>query len=84
MGFDEALKLVEKGYKIRRKGWNGKGQFVTLGHMRSCVLEDGTVIEDPNHDDIGSKFLMFFGTSGHQCGWLASQADMLAKDWEVL
>lgn len=25
----------------------------------------------------------FVGTSGYQCGWLASQADLLADDWEV-
>lgn len=43
----------------------------------------GTIIIDPTHLNIGSKFLLFVGTSGYQCGWLASQADLLADDWEV-
>lgn len=34
--------------------------------------------------EIGSKFLMFVGNSGYQCGWLASQADILDEDWEVV
>ena len=28
--------------------------------------------------------LAFVGTSGVQMGWLASQADMLADDWEIV
>lgn len=26
----------------------------------------------------------FVGTSGVQMGWLASQADMLAEDWQIV
>lgn len=37
-----------------------------------------------NHDTIGNKALAFVGTSGVQIGWLASQADMLATDWEIV
>ena len=36
------------------------------------------------HEDIGSKAIAFCGTRGIQMGWLASQADMLAEDWELV
>lgn len=83
MKIGEALKHLEAGATISRRGWNGKSQYVTLAHMDSCTLPDGTAISDPSHVNIGSNFLLFVGNSGYQCGWLASQADLLADDWEV-
>lgn len=37
-----------------------------------------------DHDAIGNNALAFVGTSGVQLGWLASQADMLADDWQIV
>lgn len=84
MTFGEALERCKHGEKISRSGWNGKEQFVVLARMKECVLEDGTVIICPEHDAIGNNFLLFVGTSGYQCGWLASQTDMLANDWVTI
>lgn len=84
MGFDEALKALKSGEKITRTGWNGKGQYVVVAYMQEAMLSTGEAIFEPEHEAIGSKFLMFVGTSGYQCGWLASQADILAEDWEVV
>ena len=36
------------------------------------------------HDAIGNKAIAFVGTSGVQLGWLASQSDMFAEDWETV
>lgn len=84
MSFEEALNQLKKGKKIQRKGWNGKTQYVQLAYMVECICSDGNRIYDIHHNEIGSAFLMFVGTSGYQCGWLASQADMLALDWQVV
>lgn len=84
MNFGEALKAIKNGKKAKRKGWNGKEQYVVLAYMKTCATKAGEVVIDPEHENIGSKFLMFVGTSGYQCGWLASQADMLADDWEIV
>lgn len=81
MSFSEAIMYLKNGYKVCRKNWNGKSQYICLAYMTECRLLDGTRINDPLHDNIGSKFVMFVGTAGYQCGWLASQADMLANDW---
>ena len=84
MNFGEALEAIKNGKKAKRKGWNGKEQYVVLVYMQLCITSSGVSINEPEHTDIGSKFLMFVGTSGYQCGWLASQADMLAEDWEIV
>lgn len=84
MGFNEAIQQLKNGKKISRSGWNGKKQCVCLATMERAVLSDGTILLNPLHNEIGANFLMFVGTSGYQCGWLASQADMLADDWGVV
>lgn len=84
MTFSMALNALNSGQKISRMGWNGNNQYVQLAFMQECILSDGTVIQDPEHLDSGSRFLMFAGNRGYQCGWLASQSDMLAEDWRVI
>ena len=83
MDFSEAIKNVKSGKKISRVGWNGKKQYVELATNISYIGADGVVV-NVNHEAIGNKALAFVGTSGVQIGWLASQADMLAEDWQVL
>lgn len=29
-GFDEAIKYLKRGMKVKRKGWNGKDQYIEL------------------------------------------------------
>ena len=82
MTFGEAINKVKEGAKIARKGWNGKNQYVELATRISYINVQGEVV-NCEHEAIGNKALAFVGTSGVQIGWLASQADMLANDWEV-
>lgn len=82
MNFGKALEEVKQGKKVARKGWNGKKQHIELATSISYVTADGDVV-NCNHDAIGNNAIAFVGTSGVQMGWLASQADMLAEDWEV-
>lgn len=73
MNFGDALARLKAGGKVARTGWNGKGMWIVLipGDIRA-----GNKIMDPC---IGMNTAQ--GTM--QPGWLASQADMLAEDWEV-
>ena len=79
----EAIEAAKKGKRIARKGWNGKGQYVELAKAISYKSPTGAVV-NAEHDAIGNQALAFVGTSGVQMGWLASQADMLADDWEIV
>lgn len=80
--FGWAIDLLRHGYKMCRRGWNGKKQYIELATCISYVGHDVGVV-NVNHENIGNKATAFVGTSGVQMGWLASQADMLADDWEL-
>lgn len=79
-GFGDAIKYVKRGLKVKRKGWNGKNQYIQLATGILYNTADKTIV-NCNHEAIGNKAVAFVGTSGVQMGWLASQADMLAEDW---
>lgn len=78
--FGQALKYLKRGYRVSRKGWNGKKQYIELASGISYQMPDGNIM-NCEHEAIGNKAIAFVGTSGTQMGWLASQADMLAEDW---
>lgn len=78
--FGDAIKYVKRGLKLKRKGWNGKNQYIQLATGISYKDADGEIV-NCEHDAIGNTAIAFVGTSGVQMGWLASQADMLADDW---
>ena len=84
-GFGWALQSLEKGLKVRRSGWNGKGMFVflvpgsTFNVNRPPLLgiyEEGTEIKYCPHIDMKTA-------DDSIVPWLASQTDVLAKDWEI-
>ena len=81
--FGAALGYLKDGWKVARKGWNGKGQYVELAECVSYRNRAGKIV-NADHRAIGNAALAFVGTSGVQLGWLASQADMLAEDWYVM
>ena len=79
-GFDEAIKYLKRGLKVKRKGWNGKEQYIELATNVSFKTPNDEVI-NVDHADMGNKAVAFHGTSGIQLGWLVSQSDMLSNDW---
>ena len=83
MDFSEALNFLIDGKRIQRKGWNGKNQYIELATNISYKNPNGDII-NANHETMGNKAIVFVGTSGVQVGWLASQADMLSEDWELV
>lgn len=76
-GFGEAIFALKNGFKVARKGWNGKGIFIEL--------------QTPDENSKMTQPYIFIDTSGLQTDnpdapkcrvpWLASQTDMLADDW---
>jgi hypothetical protein len=83
MNFGKALEALKDGKKVARKGWNGKEQFIELATNVSYINPMGN-ISNVNHEQMGNKAIAFVGTSGVQLGWLASQADMLSEDWQIV
>ena len=68
MTFGDAIEALKGGRFIARKGWNGKGMYLYL-HIF------------PGYDPC---IVMYTAGKTHQPGWLASQADILANDWETV
>jgi hypothetical protein len=79
LGFDFALLALKAGKCVARKRWNDKGMWLT-------IIKPGNAVHTsskggfPMLECIGMKT-----ADGKMCpGWLASQTDMLAEDWEVI
>ena len=77
MNFSEALSILKEGKRIKRKGWNGQDQYLTLATAEYYIDCDGT------KHFTNVPCIVFHGTKGIQVGWLASQEDMLSYDWVV-
>lgn len=78
MNFGEALEMLKAGCQVARKGWNGKGIFLSLF--------------SPTKDSLVTQEFVFIDTTGLETEnpnapkcivpWQPSQTDMLAEDWE--
>ncbi len=76
MDFGEALRHVKQGAKAQRVGWNGKGMHIAQFRVMKSL---------DNPDDHFPPVLSLFNAEGkQQLGWVPSQADMMAEDWEIL
>lgn len=96
MNFGEALKELNNGNLVSRLNWNGKGMFIykTIGNTVSKEFLPKFVslpqsvknkLIELNIDVIfNSQLTMFTAKKEMQPGWLASQADILAEDWELV
>jgi hypothetical protein len=78
MRFGQALDIIESGGRVYREGWNEKGMWLRL--------------QNPGAEtQISRSYLCMEYPKGHRARpngcktpWLASQADILAKDWAVI
>ncbi len=97
MDFGEALAKMKRGERVAREGWNGKGMFIALNYGSHDFGDDDLPPETVhglssgyfNAGDKGSvtrlpHIMMRTATGATLNGWLASQSDMLADDWQVV
>lgn len=90
MTFGQAIEAMKRGKKVARRGWNGKGMYLWLLPATDVKKEwchDPRLVEAMGDRDtlpcLGS-IRMFTATKEVLTGWLASQTDMLADDWEIV
>lgn len=85
MSFGLAIEAMKKGKKVSRRGWNGKGMFLFLGTGIELHTEaDLSCVSDLEGDLTLPTIVMKTADDKFCVGWLASQTDMLADDWEVV
>lgn len=87
ISFGAALLMLKGGSKIARTGWNGKGMWlIYIPSSPNLNLFNGSPYFKAGlrKVTIDAHIDMYTAQGTMQPGWLASQADMLAKDWIVV
>lgn len=93
ISFGHAVTAAKEGYKIARKGWNGKGMWVIYNpgsNGETHAMFDGSVYKKHGVDEceILPHFDMYtVNSEGRRAmlpGWLASQSDIDSDDWIVV
>lgn len=70
-GFGKAIELLENGHKVSRTGWNGKNMWLAY--------------QAPDKDSKMTLPYIYMKTADNNLvPWLASQTDILAKDWQLV
>lgn len=86
MNFSDALARIKQGERLAREGWNGRDMFVFLvpasvftvnREPLLSILGEGARVHYHGHIDMKTA-------QGYVVPWLASQADLLADDWDVV
>ena len=85
MTFGEAIEALKKGEKVARSGWNGKGMFLCLAvEIDFRTPADLSCVQHLEGDLTNDAIVMKTADDRFVVGWLASQTDMLAEDWEIV
>ena len=86
--FGWALFNLKQGKKVCREGWNGKGMWIVLvrGSGVPVTMNEPSTYRSAGLDrvEIDSHIDMYTAGGAMQPGWLASQSDMLAEDWQIV
>jgi hypothetical protein len=90
MTFGEAIKELDNGNKVRRSGWNGKGMYlwklnattVPIDCLKEPFLKQ-IATENGGAVECLASIRMFTADRKVLTGWLASQTDIFATDWEM-
>jgi hypothetical protein len=87
MNFGAALEALKQGKRVAREGWNGKAMWLYLvpgstfqvseGKPLSAHLPVGETVQYHAHIDMKTA-------QGYHVPWLASQADLLSEDWQIV
>lgn len=93
MSFGHAIAAMKSGAKVARAGWNGKGMWLALscGETRKVSADAfwsphnaGHAREQGGFATVLPSITMKTADGSILMGWLASQTDMLADDWQVV
>lgn len=90
LNFGQAVQALKDGKAVSRAGWNGRGMYLWLlpaavvkaewcrePHLKLVAEKNGGEIEC-----LGS-IRMITADKKVLTGWLASQSDVLAEDWQI-
>lgn len=91
LGFGIAIDLLERGVKVARTGWNGRGMW--LSYSPGAVDLPAEHYWSENNRDFAIKnggkattlpYITMKTADNEIVPWAASQTDLLAKDWVIV
>ena len=80
--FGWALDSLQLGNKVARKGWNGKGMWLT--YVLDWTATFNVNLLQALEDWETLPFIAMKTVDNKMVPWLASQTDVLANDWELI
>ena len=97
MNFGQALEHIKMGYRVARRGWNGKKMciFLTRGsdvQFKNLKQHNQDALACARSEEISENQVvhicdhidMITADGSIVIGWHASQTDILAEDWEIV
>lgn len=89
MTFGIALEMLKKGFRVARKGWNGKGMFVVFqkGYPEGIPCNKQTAEAwGISEGDLFkcNPYLQIRCVDGSHSMWVPSINDCLAEDWVII
>lgn len=91
--FGLAIEALKAGKRVARSGWNGKGMWLALSCDGSRRVPYQSFWSEHNvqhakeqggYATVLPSITMKTATGEILMGWLASQTDMLAEDWQIV
>lgn len=93
--FGQAIEAMKAGFKVARKGWNGKDMFIvymsalklppynTQANIKVNARTAKWIGEDQPLDS--QPYIAMYNAQKQWIpGWVASQSDMLGEDWYIV
>lgn len=81
LNFGQAIEHLKNGERVQRAGWNGKNMHIFLEEHFTALIKMGGRNVERKYEPV---ICMWTAQQTTQPGWLASQADILANDWQIV
>lgn len=81
MNIGKAVAAMKEGSSVRRSGWNGKGMHIYIEDQLSHTIPGG--VFKGQRREYAPVVCLLTAKGVHQPGWVCSQEDLLAEDWEL-
>jgi Protein of unknown function (DUF2829) len=81
-----AVSMLQRGQRVCRPGWNGKGIWLVLVPGASWEIVDAQGERAKlfmRREASNAPFIAMMTTDHKIVPWLCSQTDLLAQDWEL-
>lgn len=85
MDIGMAIYKMKQGCRLARRGWNGKNMFCYYVHAAKYPAMMDAIKGVFVRDEVPyGAYIAMMTAAGNVIPWLASPADLLAEDWDVV